>query len=190
MTRVIIPLALALLGSGCFAGSVHPILAPGDRLDMDAAVGQWRSNGEKSEVSLKVVPRSDKVYAVTLTEGAEKTPVHFLCSAGKIGNAVWLDAQVDRDDPGFGAYRDWVYRPHLASRIALEGDTLKVWLVQGKWFEEQRKKGKVKIPFVPSAEENGLLLFTAPTAALQKAIKGFEKDEAAFGDPSVFTRVK
>lgn len=192
MKRLCVVMLLALGGSGCFAGSVHPILAPGDRLDVPAAVGKWRNTGntEKSEVTLEVTALPEKLYSVVLKDGAEAHPVKFVVAAGKLGAHLWLDAQVDREDPGFVGYRDWVYRPHLSARVAVEEDTLKVWFINEKWFEEQQKKGKVKLAFIPRAEEHGLILFTAPTPALQKALKSLEKEKDALGDPSVFARVK
>ena len=79
---------------------------------------------------------------------------------------------------------------HFIGRVWVEGDTLRLGLLNYDWLRQMTSSGKTKLPFIESHEDNdSLLLLTAESNKLAEFVRQYAEDPDAFSTVLTFHRV-
>ncbi|HUD99360.1 MAG TPA: hypothetical protein VMR62_07270 [Bryobacteraceae bacterium] len=178
-TMPLIFAAAAALLIGCApAVSIHPLYTPQDLVADSSLEGQWAaSDGEFWQVQ-----RSGDGYAVTVFHAGETSAEAFNIHLLRLKDTEFADA-TSKSNPSLGI------TGHLLARISLQGDDLRVALLDDDWMKKAVKSGQA--PQSITGEENGQIILTAPTGDLQRFVLQHAADADAWdADVGVFHRMR
>lgn len=181
-------LALFLLAAGCATPSVHTIVTPDTRHHEPGLIGAWRQVGEDSTY---VVSEQGDAYRLTATESDPSAKSYlFDVELAHIGEHYYADIQATQDDRNEVSDRfgPTFVSTHLILKWLLTEDELEIWLMDRDWVERATQVGTLSLPH--TSLENGEVLITAETAALQKFLETHGGDSNAFPHRIVMNRVK
>ena len=170
--------SLAVIGIGCPTRSLYPLFTEKELGSLPAIVGTWMS--EKGQV-YSFQKAGDKSYDVVWRDQEGEAGVYKV-QLGKIGKSWFLDSS-----PGTKQYDYHLVRAHIISRIWLEGDSLRVALLESDWLMKMIESGKLQIPHVVQGND---IILTASTAELQQLVLRFTDDEGAFPKSLGLVRMK
>jgi len=90
-----------------------------------------------------------------------------------------------------GSVHDMAVLPiHFIGRVWVEGDTLRLGLLNYDWLRQMTSRGKTKLPFIESHEDNdSLLLLTAESNKLAEFVRQYAEDPDAFSTVLTFHRL-
>jgi hypothetical protein len=186
--RVVLALMCAAGLGGCFAGTLEPWFPTDGRLDVSAAVGPWQE--VDGDVRLEILPVEGGALTVVAT-GKDGAPARFSVHAAAREHGNYVDVQLDEDDEAVHPLQACLVRPHFLLRAAVEGDTLKVWLVQKTGFVDVlRQEGVPVFPPIDS-DDDGPRLILADAEGRARLLQRLDQAdvEALWGAPLLFARV-
>lgn len=167
---------LALAGlialTGCSSVVSLQPLVPDNLTIADARLeGAWIDADGKDTY---LVQRSGTAYTITYIEKAG-TAYRFDARLWKCGDALLLDLVTSGDAP--------FHLPvHIAVRIWLDRDTLRIAFLDTDWFKN------LAAARLATQTVDGRTVLTAPTAALQAFYQAFAADERAHAEPGTLRR--
>lgn len=179
-------IVLAMLGatSGCSTPSLSPIADAATSFSEDGIVGEWKSDEYRATVSSS----SDKGHyklAISSISGDEiRASLNLELRSTKLGESRYLDLFLAKSERKKLAdqYGGLAIPTHQIMRYTLEGNTLKVWMLDADALPGS--DGRTHITYTDEDAE----VLTAETGALRKMIEAAPAD--VFGDPMEFTRVR
>jgi hypothetical protein len=203
----VVCLALVVLLPGCIVQSLHPLYAEKDLVFEPGLVGVWEQGSEGGTV-LTFERAEDTTYRLAIEENEETA--RFVVGLVRLGDGMFLDfapepldesgdsassssteseEQSDDQSPGLPLISIMHFVPvHSFWRIWLEGDELRMRLLNVDWLYEQIEEGTIVIEHEPMGEEDYALLLTADTEDLQKLLREHADDPDVFVDPGRFER--
>jgi hypothetical protein len=123
----------------------------------------------------------------------EKLRAVYEVSLVQVGSYTFLDAAFDETASGQehrNAYDMGVLPIHFIGRVWVEGDTLRLGLLDYDWLKEMATSGKVRLPYVERHKENdNLLLLTSDGDKLAEFVPQYAEDPDAFSTALTFHRV-
>ena len=175
-------LGLALIMAGCVP-SLHPLFTEKELVFDPALVGTWgKEDGEERWVFTR---SGEKGYTVEYTQDGElrKFEGHLV----QLGKFRFLDLYPEDMDIKNETYKFHFIPAHTFSRIWIEGDDLRVALMEGDWLKRMIDAKSVSIAHERMED---LIVLTAPTAKLQELVLKHAEDSEAFPNPGEWQRRK
>jgi len=176
--RFIPLLILSLLISGCPARSLNPLFTEQQAILLPLLIGTWENMDEI--YSFEPLPGNN--YRLVIRSADEKDSSIYLVLSGKIGNTWYLDSY-----PIVNSQEHHYLSMHVVTQMVLNGDTLKLAMLEGDWLLKMDKEKKLKTPHVQRENE---IILTGSTEELQQFIAFAGKDSDAFPDVGIFVRSK
>ena len=173
-SRILAALGFALLLAGCVQ-SLHPLFNDQDLFFEPAIVGTWVGESGNLWTFLK---SGDKAYELIYTE--KKAPAKFSARLGKLGNLLFLDLRPEMPDVENDLQQGHLLVAHTFSRVWLEGDTLRLAMLEHGWLKSMIDKKKLKIKHERLGDQ---IVLTASTTELQKFALKYGMDNKAFPKP-------
>ena len=177
-------LSMALGLTGCVP-SLQPLYTEKDTVFDPALVGVW----QKEKETWTLGAGEGRAYEVTMKP--EKGPAAgFEAHLVQLGKARFLDLYPEERDEDNAFYEFHRIPAHSISRIWLEGDTLRVAMLQDRWLADRIRSGQVQIGHEFVGPKRDAVILTAPTPQLQALVMRYADDTKAFADPEKYRRVK
>jgi len=181
--QILLVFGMALLVAGCVVPSLHPLFTEKDLVFDPALVGTWAE--EDQEETWIFLKSGDKAYDLIHT--AQGLPVKYQAHLGRLGEFRFLDVYPREPEVKNDFYKLHLIPVHTFWRIWMEGDLLRIAMLDPDWLKNMIAQKKVKIAH--ERLENRILL-TASTQKLQKFVLQYAEDVKAFPDPGKFHRRK
>ena len=191
---ILVLAAAAWLGGCSCAGSLRALEA-GEPLLVSANLrGKWASADANNEKDYFLVDStSANTYCVSSLKENEKLRAVYEVSLVQVGSYTFLDAAFDETASAQehrNAYDMGVLPIHFIGRVWVEGDTLRLGLLDYDWLKEMTTSGKVRLPYVERHKENdNLLLLTSDGDKLAEFVRQYAEDPDAFSTVLTFHRV-
>jgi hypothetical protein len=183
MKHLYLPVAAAaMLLAGCVV-SVSPIYTPKELVYDPALVGTWAED-EKDQDSWTFAKADDSGYALIVADGESRSP--FQAHLVQLGGHRFLDicpdaSGLEKSALG-GIYKTALIRGHLVLKVTQIRPTLQMQALDGDWVEKLLEKSPQALAHQKADE--GDLVLTASTAALQSFLTLHWNTDGAWGDPS------
>lgn len=181
--KTAVVLVIILFLAGCVVPSLHPLFTEKDLVFDPALVGTWAE--EDQEETWAFLKSGDNVYDLIHT--AEGLPVKYEAHLGRLGEFMFLDVYPGEPEVKNDFYKLHLIPVHTFWRVWIEGDVLRIAMLDPDWLKGMIAQKKVKIAH--ERMEDGIIL-TASTQELQKFILQYAEDLKAFPDPTKFHRRK
>lgn len=193
----------ALMLSGCWTLSIHPLYTQEDLIADPMLVGKWYSPDDLDQLWM-FEANGEKSYRLTIVEGIEtqlkeavenKTrlvltvdpdkdamfDIHLL----KLGQTTFMDFYPEEPANVNEFYKFHVIPAHSFSRVSIEGNVMSLQFFDAEWLMEQMDEGKVPIKV---EDWNDLRVITAETEDLQKFV--LDHADEAFEEPQILKRLE
>jgi hypothetical protein len=182
ISKMLAVCGIAVLMSGCVV-SLHPLFTDENLVFEEGLVGTWFS--EDGDVKWRFQKAEDKVYGLTVAEN--EAPGKFEARLVRLGKFLFLDLYPKEPDIDNDFYKLHLLPAHGIMRVWLEGDLLRVAMIDYDWLNERIKEKKADI-----AHEilDGRIVLTASTEDLQEFYLKYAEDNKAFSDPGELHRQK
>jgi hypothetical protein len=189
-------------GAGCQAGAVEPFFSAKDLTPAPPeALGRWMEVKDGDDTVTLDISAGDPVGSLVVSATMDGVAQPFHAVVFRAGGAALVDLQLVGDAPATKALAPYVVRPHFLARAEVLGDELRVRFPDKDRLKALAtdKRNALRFVGVPSTEgarppasgrSDPFLLFTSPTADLQKALKAHVKEERNWMKPILFRRVK
>lgn len=180
--------ALFVIG-GCGTPSIHPVWSKDKEIIEPALVGAWREREEKTTYT---VTRDGDAYRMVVRDGDPKNPKEWTLEMHlvKLGDARFADMTTpESEQSNVGTHWGPLFIPtHMFVKYALDGDSLRVWMLDREWLEKLAADKKAALPFTSVNKET--ILITADTPELQAFLQAHAAEASAFGKPIELSRMK
>ena len=181
----------AMLCSGCLLRSLNPLYTDKDLVFKKSLVGIWEEAENQNtwsfepadEKAYKLVQHQQKFGDPRETEPGESAAF----SAHLLGLSEHLFLDIHPGEPGI---RTDLYRMHLIPghtfiRVQLDGDQLRLSMLDYDWLEDEIESGRVRIKHV---KVDGEIVLSASTQDLQDLVQTYAEDKRAFPKPTLLRR--
>jgi hypothetical protein len=189
ITKNLIAFVIAILFMSCVR-SLHPLFDKKDLVFEPGLVGTW---AEKDRENTWTFRRSgDKAYSLvyyeqehgSLHKEVKGDSAEFAAQLGRLGKFTFLDLIPEESDE-YGNTRNTLYNLHILPahtfwRVWLEGEVLRLALLDNGWLKEMIEQKKVEIAH---EEIDGAIVLTASTQQLQEFVLKHAEDADAFPNP-------
>lgn len=165
--------------------SLYPLWDEDQVAELPGLEGTWT---EKGGDTLTFSKDADAAYKLTFASGKElsRYEVHSVELNGKFYLDFFPDMGELEKILEHEAYLPLI-PAHFFGSVILNGDSLKLALLDDDRVEKKSVSGDLAIPLLKF--KDGLLL-TAETKEIQKLMTGFAEDAELWGETSVFVRMK
>jgi len=181
-TVVIVALGLAVLMAGCVP-SLHPLFTEKDLVYDPALVGTWaEEEGEDIWIFRK---SGDNAYDLIYSQ--KGVPAQFEAHLVQVAEFLFLDTYPGEPNIKNDLYTIHLIPAHTFSRIWIEGDVLRLAMLDLDWLKDMIAKKKVNIAH---EQVDGGIVLTASTKELQEFFLKYADDDKAFPDPKELHRQK
>ncbi|MGH9556962.1 MAG: hypothetical protein ACRD2Y_14175, partial [Terriglobales bacterium] len=152
-------LLAGLLLSGCWTVSLHPLFSDDTLTYDERLLGAWKND----DATAVFTPAGDGKYRIQYTDNARTSLLE--ARLVKLGEQRYLDVYPPPQDDGDVAD---VHRvpAHSLWKVSLEGDALRLTLMDFDWLRELLEKDPKAIS--SARVDKDFILLTAPTAELQQ----------------------
>jgi hypothetical protein len=178
--KVFLSIAL-LFVTGCVP-SLHPLYGPNNKLVIDSRLdGTWIN--ESGNESWDFHQADDSTYELLYAQ--DESAAHFVARLvildGKLFMDTYPDEEIDND-----FYKLHLVPAHVFGRVWIEGDSLKMNMLDGEWLDSMIDSEELTIAH--EAIEEGTVL-TASTDDLQKLVIKYADDPEAFSNVVALRRL-
>lgn len=191
----VITILLLLTLVGCIR-SLYPLFTEDDLFFMPSLIGTWIE--EEGKDTWTFVKEGEKEYTLYHYQAEyEETggikmcgdTVKFSAQLGKLDKYFFLDIFPNKPETKVknGFYNYHLLPIHTISRLWIEGDTLKLSMLDNDWIEKMIDNNAFKIQH---ARPNEQLILTASTEELQALVIKYAENSKAFPKPGVLHRIK
>ena len=186
MIRIPIVLLAVLLSSGCVPiPSLNPLWDEAHLAVLPELEGLWTDKDGDEVLEITAVEKSSYRLTYWSKDESSRYEVH----AVRLGDRFFLDFYPD-EEVLEERLKGEAYMPlvptHFFARISLEGDLLKLALLDDEALQKKVESGEASVSLVKW--EDGVLL-TAATPAIQQLMVLFADDKRLWDEPEVFVRV-
>ena len=163
-----------LLVSGCVP-SLHPLYGPNTKLIIEPSLdGTWIN--ESGNESWDFHQAGDSTYELLYAQ--DESAAHFVARVFKLDGKLYMDTYPDEEiDNDF--YKLHLVPAHIFGRVWIDGDSLKMNMLDGEWLETMIDSDELTI-----AHEviDGGTVLTASTDDLQNLAIKYADDPEAFSN--------
>lgn len=174
MNKILLPLTVLLFGAGCVVRSIYPWLSDETRVEEPILLGAWQDPKEQHVAFfVECTNSSDYAYSVLLVQKNNEIS-RFTANLHRIDDTLLLVVgPEEQNDLGIYARLPG----YLLFKAVLDGDSLKLHLIDIDSFGERAEKAK--LDFLPATNEQPSLL-TGTTADAETFVR------AQLADPDFF----
>jgi len=185
---------IAWLGGCSCAGSLRPLESGAPPLESANLRGKWVSTDDSSNQQeyFLVDSASADVYVVSSLKPNEKlTDVYEVSLVQVAATRSWTQRSTKpRAARNTGVSTTWERCRSISSEVWVEGDTLRLGLLNYDWLKQMISTGKVTLPSIEHHEDSdSLLLLTAESDKLAEFVRQYAEDPDAFSTVLTFHRV-
>jgi hypothetical protein len=191
----VISLFLLLALAGCVR-SLYPLFTEDDLYFMPELVGTWIS--EEGKDTWNFTKEGEKEYILHHYQAEyEETggikisgdTVKFLAQLGKLNKYFFLDIFPNKPETKVknSFYNYHLLPVHTISKLWIEGDTLKLSMLDNDWLEKMIDNNAFNIAH---ARPNDQFILTASTEELQALVIKYAENSKAFPNPGILHRLK
>lgn len=173
-TTIFATLGIALLIVSCVQ-SLHPLYTEKDLVFEPALVGTWAGEGGNLWIFLK---SGEKAYELIYVE--KESPAKFLAHLVRLDKFLFLDLFPESPDLKNDLQQAHLLNTHTFSRVWLDGDTLRLAMLEHDWIRTMIDQKKTTIKH--ERLDNRIVL-TASTKELQNLIGKHGDNNEAFPKP-------
>jgi hypothetical protein len=179
-------LAVALTSACVPLASLHPLWDESHQVALPALAGLWV--GEDASDTLKFTAAEKGAYKATYCskDGMSEYEVHAVAIHGKYFLDFYPDSEALEKRLAGESYLP-VIPMHFFGRLVLDGDSLKLALLDDEAVQKKVGKGELNVPL--QRYDDGILL-TADTSAIQELVAKFAEGDDLWGETATFTRAR
>ncbi len=180
LTRILVPLGLALLLGACApVPSLHSLFTDDEVFFDEALLGNWAAfeDGDRdTQVRWSFEKSGENSYALTRADEKNK-PTRYKAHLVRLGTLLFFDAEPDPSSED--SCQDYLYLmpTHVFGRIWVEGDIVRLAMLDDERLKKSLDKNKAEIAH-DEVEET--IVLTAATKDLQNLAPNHAQDEEAF----------
>lgn len=171
-------LMLPVILSGCLVTSLHPLYTGNDVVYNEELTGSWK-NTDGDDTWL-FEEKSDRSYRLSISD--EKSTGKFEAHLVSLDDNLFLDLFPEEpENAEEGAGNQWYYLhlvpTHSFMAVSIEGDSLRLGLLQPDWFKDKIDQGTdIDVKF--EVRDDDRYLLTDSTEGLQRFLleHGNDKD--------------
>ena len=177
---------LALVMSGCFTLSIHPLYFEKDLTFNPGLVGIWspEKSPEESSETWTFLPEEDNMYRLVIQE-SDGDEGYFEARMLRLGKHLFLDFYPEEPEGTNEFLMNHVIPAHSFTRISLEGHVLKMAFFDYSWLEENIKANKIKIKH---ETRDDMIVLTASTQELQDFVLKHLDEAFVFEEDPLYRR--
>jgi hypothetical protein len=174
--------AAMLLIIGCVP-SLHPLYNSKSGLATDARIiGTWAN--DDSSASWQFEQADSNTYELLYAE--DESAAHFVACLVRLDNKLFIDTYPDEEIAN-DFYKLHLVPAHIIGRIWIEGDSIRLDMLDGDWLRKMIDKGSISIAH--ELVDDGMVL-TASSDELQKLVKKYTDIPDAFSNMTVLHKQK
>ena len=192
---LLLPSVIVWLGGYSCAGSLRPLESGEPLLESANLRGKWvitDASSNEQEYFL-VDSGSADTYVVSSLKANGRLREVYEVSLVQVGSYTFLDAAFDDTESGQehrSAHDMGVLPIHFIGRVWVEGDTLRLGLLNYDWLKQMTSSGTAKLPSIEHHEDSdSYLLLTAESDKLAEFVRQYAEDPDAFSTVLTFQRV-
>ena len=174
---------IALCMAGCLR-SLHPLYTDKDLVFRKDLIGTW-IQGEGNKDTWMFQQSGENSYDLIHTQ--KGALARFEAHLIRLDKFLFLDLFPDQPDTKNDFYKSHLIPAHTFSRVWIDGNDLRLALLDNDWMKDMIAEKKVMIKH--ERLEDGIIL-TASTEDLQKLVVTYENDTLAFARPTTLHRKK
>lgn len=175
-------LAVFALLSGCGTPSIHPLASEDTTVRDPALVGTWAKADAGKDEAIYRIEESGDHYTLTVEHRESDAPEKWVFEVKlvELGKYRFVDVQAAEPDRKSVDKRwaSFFVPTHLFGRYAIEGGTLKFWMLNQQWLEKSLSEQKFRLAH--TSLDHDWVLITAETADLQAFLRAHAEDSGAF----------
>lgn len=194
MKRTIFATGLFLLITCILGGcvySIHP-LNDGAPVTVESALpGTWVAQDKDGKQESMTIREVKQAYEVDYAEPDSGRVYRYEANLVRIDDILFADALLKGDVKPDGKLVEvpgGAVALHVFVKVSLEGDTLRLALLDQDWVRKQLEDKKIVVAHEDFDEDTTIL--TAPPPQLREFLKGIATTKEAFGDTDTFNRKK
>jgi len=195
-TVIFLAPALVLVMTGCVR-SLHPLFTEQDLVFDSALLGTWTD--KKTQDTWTFQQSGPQSYQLTLHPHEAGflrqpgEPAGFEAHLVRLGEYLFLDTSPELPEIVNDFYNFHLIQSHVVSRILIEGDVLRIALLNSDWFEDKFAGGELdiateKVNGIAAEKVDEGFVITASTRELQKFYEKYSEDTEAFPEPIELSR--
>jgi len=181
-------LVIAAILGGCSTPSLNRLSSEETLTKDDGLVGQWQENDD-GDIYLVLAGDKGSYRLLGIPEDKDEATLTFEFRLMKLGEHRFIEltpAEGARKELG-DRFGTTVVPVYVFMKVLRDGDSLKVWQVDGDWLTDGLEKGDHKLGFAKG--EGDTIVLTASTGELQEFFKKHAADDRAFEKPMLLKRV-
>ncbi len=193
--KYVITFIVILLLSGCVR-SLFPLFTDEDIIFEPKLIGTWVERDGKNTWTFEKA--GEKAYTLLHFEAeydnkmGKKIPgdtTKFIAQLGQLDKNIFLDIYPGKPDTKVknGFYNFHLLPVHTISQVWLDGDLLKLSLLDNDWLERMIDNNAFKITHARLGDQ---IILTASTEELQQLVIRYAENTKAFPNPAEFQRMK
>jgi hypothetical protein len=177
---------LALIMSGCFTLSIHPLYFEKDLIFNPDLAGIWSPEKPPQEATetWTFLPQDDKAYRLVIRED-DGDEGYFEARMLRLGKHIFLDFYPEEPEGTNEFLMNHVIPAHSFMRISLEGHVLKMAFCDYTWLEENIEAKKIRIKH---ETRDDMIVLTASTKELQDFVLKHLEEAFVFEDEPLYRR--
>jgi hypothetical protein len=189
----LIVLALALLSSGCYIASIHPLAANDQRIFDKELPGVWSAGRDTLRIEGETI--DNLTFDVIEGPGALSDSVRtgrLSLLLTNIADQTYMDIRpTDMQESSNPILEQMLFVPmHAIIRYSVIKDTLLIQYLNYTALRGMQERGKLRGLDVEAVADDGPLLITSPTAHVREFLADHQRDEQLYADPITYLRVK
>jgi hypothetical protein len=183
-------LSLIALFSGCLSLSVNPLYDDDTIVFLPGLVGVWGDPDGADSETWEFQRSGERGYRMivrstdTLRIDKQRDGV-FEAQVVRLGDAHFLDLYPEEPEGESDFYKSHIVPAHSFWRLELDGNLLNLDIFETKIIEKAMEDGTLEIDHV---EQDGILVFTAPTPAMQELVMRYR--DQVFVDRETVQRIQ
>jgi len=194
-TKYVAVLIIIILIAGCVR-SLYPLFTEDDIIFNPKLIGTWsETDGKNTWIFQKSGEKNYELryfqaeYGDVLGKMERGDTAKFIAQLGKLGKYYFLDISPGETNTKVknGFYNFHLLPVHSISRIWLEGDTVRLSLLDNDWLKRMIDNNAFKISHSRISDQ---IILTASTEELQDFVVRYAENNKAFPKPGELHRVK
>jgi len=184
MMKIAVLTACAVCLAGCWTLSVYPLYTENDIVFDQRLIGAWGDTTGSRDGTWIFQQGENNAYCL-VTREKDKPEGIFKAHLVHLGDNLFLDIYPDNPKKENEFYQSHLIPGHTFWKIAFEKKSMILAPLDQEWLEERYRNKTLEIACF---SDDNVIIFTAPTAELQKFITTYAA-EAFEDDPFVLNHI-
>ncbi len=176
--KTVLSLVLTSLLAGCIpVGTIHPLFTEKEVVFDPGILGTWNSQDDE-DGHWTVSQAGNQAYQFTFTAATEDSSLTYDVRLVRLRNLLFVDGLLrEVRDKGEDGLAIGTVPAHIFGRIYIEGDNLRLAMLDDEWLKKAIAENRVKIGHETMGDT---IVLTASTAELQQFALKYAENKDAF----------